>query len=338
MSNKLSRRDFLKTLGLGAGAATLAACAPKVTETPVPPQPTMAPATEAAAAPTAAPAAAPLFGYDFAKNKEQWARLPGDHQFGSLVSQDEWYKILGDAPTDFYNIRLYLAHNLLLIIFGFITTFLGLVAAAIINEKPWGYHLFRVTFFFPNVLAIPAIAMLWSMTLNPAFGLVNNFFRAVGLEQFALPWLSLQYQWPIFKIGLYMVGFISIWAGLGWFMLLFLAAIQNIPRELIEAALLDGANKSQIFFSITIPLIWETIRTVMIYNVIGALSGFSLNYVLFERTAQKHGDLIMSYFYWQSFKAHNWGYAAALVVVIFVVTMLATLISYKAMYRETVQY
>lgn len=266
-----------------------------------------------------------------------WSGLSGNMTFVGPENFATLWREFTD-PTDFYNIRLYLAHNLLLIIFGFVTTFLGLVAAAIINEKPWGYKLFRITFFFPNVLATPAIAMLWSMVLNPAFGLVNNFLNTIGLEQFALPWLSLQYQWPFFKIGLYMVGFISIWSGLGWFMLLFLAAIQNIPRELTEAAVLDGATKTQIFFSITIPLIWETIRTVLIYNVIGALSGFALNYVLFERVAQKNGDLIMSYFYWQSFKAHNWGYAAALVVVIFIVTMLATFISYKALYRESVQY
>lgn len=266
-----------------------------------------------------------------------WSGLSGNMSFVGLENFAKLWKEFTD-PTDFYNIRRYLSHNFLLIIFGFITTFLGLIAAAIINEKPWGYQFFRVTFFFPNVLAVPAIAMLFSMILNPAFGLVNNVLNALGLEAFALPWLSLQYQWPFYKIGLYTVGFIIIWSGLGWFMLLFLAAIQNIPRELIEAALLDGASKAQIFTSITIPLIWETIRTVMIYNVIGALSGFSLNYVLFERTAQKHGDLIMSYFYWQSFKAYNWGYAAALVVVIFIVTLLATLASYKALYRDNVQY
>lgn len=266
-----------------------------------------------------------------------WSGLSGEMNFvGFKNFLDLWHEF--SDPDDFYHIRLYLSHNGLLILFGFLTTFLGLVAAAIINEKPWGFQLFRVTFFFPNVLAVPAIAMLFSMVLNPAFGLVNNFLNSVGLEQFALPWLSLQYQWPLFKIGLYMVGIIGIWSGLGWFMLLFLAAIQNIPRELIEASILDGANKSQIFFHITIPLIWETIRTVMLYNVIGALSGFSLNYVLFERTAQKHGDLIMSYFYWQSFKAHNWGYAAALVVVIFFITLIVTLVSYKVMDRETLQY
>lgn len=266
-----------------------------------------------------------------------WSGFSGNMTFAGLANFAKLWKELTD-PTDFYNIRLYLAHNLFLIVFGFITTFLGLVAAAIINEKPWGYHLFRVTFFFPNVLAVPATAMLWSMTLNPAFGLVNNFLRSVGLEQFALTWLSLQYQWPIFKIGLYMVGFIGIWGGVGWFMLLFLAAIQNIPRELIEAAWLDGANKVQIFFSVTIPLIWETIRTVLIFNIIGALSGFSIIYTLFERIPQKHADLILNYYYWQAFNAYNWGYAAAIVVVIFVVTLLVTLVSYKALYRESVQY
>ncbi len=266
-----------------------------------------------------------------------WSGLSSNMTYVGMKNFADLWREFTD-PADFYNIRRYLAHNLFLIFFGFVTTFLGLIAAAIINEKPFGYKLFRVTFFFPNVLAVSATAMLWSMTLNPAFGLVNNFLRSVGLEQFALSWLSLQYQWPLFKIGLYMVGFIGIWGGVGWFMLLFLAAIQNIPRDLIEAALIDGASKFQIFRSITVPLIWETVRTVLVFNVIGALSGFSLNYVLFERTAQKHADLILSYYYWQSFKAHNWGYAAAIVVCIFVITMIFTLISYKFLYRENIQY
>lgn len=106
MSQKLSRRDFIKVLGLGAGAATLAACAPKVAETPA--SATAVPAAEVTTeAATAAPVAAPLFGYEFAKNKEQWARLPGDHQFGSLVSQDDWYKILGDAPKEPLELALF---------------------------------------------------------------------------------------------------------------------------------------------------------------------------------------------------------------------------------------
>ncbi|MFZ5879734.1 MAG: extracellular solute-binding protein [Chloroflexota bacterium] len=109
MSHKLSRRDFLKALGMGAGATALAACAPAATETTVPPTATKPPVpTEAPTqAPTEAPVAQPLFGHEFAKNKEQWARLPGDHQFGSMVSQADWYKMLGDAPKEALELALF---------------------------------------------------------------------------------------------------------------------------------------------------------------------------------------------------------------------------------------
>ena len=102
MNKQISRRDFLKALGLGTGAVALAACAaPTATEAPAA---TAVPATEAA---TAAPVATPLFGYDFAKNKEQWAKLPGDHKFGSLISQADWYAMLGDAPAEPLELALF---------------------------------------------------------------------------------------------------------------------------------------------------------------------------------------------------------------------------------------
>lgn len=241
-------------------------------------------------------------------------------------------------PVDFYNIRLYLSHNLFLFAFGLLTIFLGLVAASIINTKPAGYNLLRVSYFFPNVLALPAIAVLWSMTLNPSFGLVNNILNAVGLSKLALPWMSLTYDLPGYKLGLYTVGAIGVWAGLGWYMILFLASIQNIPVEYIEAATVDGASKFVVFWRITLPLIWETLRTVMVFAVIGALNSFALPFVLFERQEQKHADLILSYYYWQAFSNNNWGYSAAIVVAVFAITLSASIFSYRFFGRETVQY
>jgi ABC-type sugar transport system permease subunit len=185
---------------------------------------------------------------------------------------------------------------------------------------------------------VAAVAVLWSMVLNPSFGLLNNILRSIGLERFAIPWLSLQYDWPLFRVGLYSVGFISVWGGLGWFMILFLAAIQNIPQELLDAAYMDGANRVAVFFSITIPLIWEAIRTVLVFVVIGALSQFALVYILFEQIPNKHSDMIMNYYYWQAFTNRNWGYAAAIVVVIFIVTLGASITAYRFFGRETVQY
>jgi N-acetylglucosamine transport system permease protein len=234
--------------------------------------------------------------------------------------------------------RTYLSHNVFLFLWSLLTVFAGLVVAALINLKPFGYKAFRVTYFFPNVLALPAIAVLWSMTLNPSFGLVDTALRGIGLDSLALPWMSLQFDMPGFKLGLYTVGFIGFWAGLGWYMILFLSSIQNIPTELLEAAAIDGANKARAFFVITIPLIWETVRTVLVFAVIGSLSGFALNFVLFEQVAQKHSDLILNYYYWQAFSNHNWGYSAAIVTGIFVFTMAASIVSYRFFGRETVQY
>jgi N-acetylglucosamine transport system permease protein len=267
----------------------------------------------------------------------KWSGLTMNMKYVGLANFAKLWRELTDAQ-DFYNVRTYLSHNVFLFVISLITIFFALVVATIINNKPLGYRAFRVTYFFPNVLSTVAIAVLWSMILNPSFGLLNNVLRAIGLGKLALPWLSLQMDVPIFKLGLYSVGFISMWGSLGWYMILFLASIQNIPTELIEAATIDGATKVRVFWSITVPLIWETVRTVSVFAVIGALNGFALNYVLFERTPNKHADLIMTYYYYQAFSNNNWGYAAAIVVGIFVVSLGASIFTYRFAGRETVQY
>jgi ABC-type sugar transport system permease subunit len=267
----------------------------------------------------------------------KWTGLTKNMTFVGLFNYTKLWKELTDAQ-DFYNIRLYLSHNAFLFVVSLITISLALIVAFAINNKPRGANLFRVTYFFPQVLSVAAIAVLWSMVLNPSFGLVNNILRSIGLEKFAIPWLSLQHSWPLFRVGLYSVGFISVWGGLGWFMILFLASIQNIPQELIDSAYIDGANRVAVLFSITIPLIWETIRTVLVFVVIGALSQFALVYILFEQIPNKHSDMILNYYYWQAFTNRNWGYAAAIVVVIFLFTLGASITAYRFFGRETVQY
>jgi len=267
----------------------------------------------------------------------KWSGLTMNMKYVGLANFSKLWRELTD-PEDFYLVRLYLSHNAFLFVASLVTIFLALVVATLINNKPIGYQAFRVTYFFPNVLSTVAIAVLWSMTLNPSFGLLNNVLRSIGLGKLALPWLSLQMDAPIFKLGLYSVGFISMWGSLGWYMILFLASIQNIPVELVEAATIDGATKTRVFWSITVPLIWETVRTVSVFAVIGALNGFALNFVLFERVPNKHADLIMTYYYYQAFTNNNWGYAAAIVVGIFVVTLGASIFTYRFAGRETVQY
>ena len=267
----------------------------------------------------------------------KWSGLSLRKTFIGFANFQRLFKELTD-PADYYNMRAYLGHNGFLFLFALITIALGLAAAAFINNRPRGAQALRVAYFFPNVLALPAIAVLWSLALNPEYGLINNFLRLIGLEGLALPWLSLQYDAPLQRLGMWSVGMISMWAGLGFNMLFFLAAIQNVPSDYIEAAWIDGASKVQSFFLVTMPMIWETIRTLLILALIGSLSSFGLTYILFEGQANKNSDVIMNYYYWQAFGNNNWGYASAIVVAILVVTLGASIVAYRTSERETIQF
>jgi N-acetylglucosamine transport system permease protein len=266
-----------------------------------------------------------------------WSGLSPERTFVGLDNYARLWREFTD-PDDYYNLRLYVGHNIVILGWGFLSVLVGLAVAFIISQKPIGHRLYRITFFFPNVIALPVVALLWAMTLNPAFGLVNSALASVGLEQLALPWLSLQYEAPFARLGLHVVGFIGLWGGVGWFMLIFLAAMQNIPKDYYEAAYVDGANRLHVFRHVTIPMIWETVRTVLIYTLIGALGGFALNQILFGSVGSKNGDLILNYYYYQAFQANQWGYAAAVAGVVFLVTFALTAGLYFVTRRDSVQY
>lgn len=267
----------------------------------------------------------------------RWSGLSKDMTFIGVQNYAKLWQQLTD-PVDFYGLRTYLSHNAFLFVFSLLSIFLALGVAALINNRPFGSNVFRVTFFFPNVLSVAAIASLWTMVLNPEFGLVNTFLRLIGLGKLALPWLSMNYEMPGFRLGLYTIGGVTIWGSLGWFMILFLASIQNVPAELIESARLDGANEVRAFFSVTIPLIWETIRTLLILAVIGALNQFALVYIIFDQWPNRNTDMIMNHYYYVAFSQHDWGYAASIIVGILLVTMSASIFSYRVLGRETIQY
>jgi len=267
----------------------------------------------------------------------KWSGLSMRRTWIGLANFERFFREL-TAAGDFFNIRNYLGRNLFVFAFSLLSIFLGLACAALIRAKPRGANLFRVAYFFPRVLAIPAIALLWSMVLHPDYGLVNSGLRVIGLEAWAKPWWSLQEEMPLQRLGVWTMGFVGVWAALGWYMILFLATIQNVPPEYTEAALIDGATKSQTFFLITIPLIWETLRTTIVFAVMGMFFVFDLAFILFEQNANKNSDMIAHYYYWQAFGANNWGYSSAIVVVMFVATIVLTITTFFALKRENVQY
>jgi len=254
----------------------------------------------------------------------RWSGLSPDMTF---IGFDNFRRLFTDAE-----VFRYLGHNGFMFLAATVTMMLGLVIAAILakgNTK--GANFYRVVYFFPNVMSVAVIAVLWSLILSPNMGLVNIFLRRVGRDGLAQTWLG-----PVFALR--SVGVIAIWGGFGWFMILYIAGIQNIPKTLYEAAEIDGASNVYVFFRITIPLIWELIRTTFIFNVMGALNQFALVHVLFAQTTNPKTAMVANYFYWQAFTNFDFGYATSIVVFMFLITLLATLFSWRITKAQTVQY
>ena len=243
-------------------------------------------------------------------------------------------------PQDLYRVRRYLSNSLFLFFFTLIEVLLGIAIAGMLARKPRGARLLRAVYFFPGILSAAAAAVLWAMVLHPRHGLLNMMLRAAGLESWTQPWLSQVKMLPVAPLALYSVAFIGIWGSMGVVILLFSAAIENVPETLHEAARIDGANAMQGFVYVTVPLVWEMFRTLLILRVIGlfgSVTSFSAVHILLSRGGG-NAWLITNYYHYHAFSAHNWSYAAAIIVAVTVVAVILAATTLRLTRRETVTY
>lgn len=214
---------------------------------------------------------------------------------------------------------------------------LALGLAMLVNHRLRGVNFFRTAFFLPNVVAGIAMLLLWKWLFDPNFGLINLFLDWTGLMA-ALEWVGIgRPQWISSRAGA-MPGlvFMSIW-GLGGSMMIFLAGLQNIPRELIEAAELDGAGPWKRFRYVTVPLLTPTIFFLMMVGVIGSLQVFNQAYVM-TQGGPAHATLFyVLYLFQTAFERFQMGYACAMALVLFIITLIVSLIQ-LAMGKKWVHY
>ena len=196
-----------------------------------------------------------------------------------------------------------------------ISIVIALVLAVFLNQKIKGRSTFRTIMFLPMIVAPAAVAMVWKWIYNSSFGLINNTF---GLS---VNWISSP------KIAIYSIGIIGIWSVIGYNMVLFLAGLQEVPRDYYEAAALDGANGFRQFIHITVPLISPTIFFVLVTRVIGAMQVFDLIYMLidYNNPALKKTESLVYLFYKYSFEQSKKGYGATVVVVLLAVIIVLTI-------------
>ena len=232
-----------------------------------------------------------------------------------------------------------LGHNAFLVAAsGTLTMGLALAFAALLHRRLPGAAVFRVAFFFPNVISSVAIALLWTLLYSTtSFGVINALLRYVGDLTGWMP-LTLPFPFLESKHVLYSIVPMMVWAGTGFYMVLFLAAMEGIPEDYYEAARLDGASAWAQFRHITLPLVREVFAVGMVFMVIGGLKVFDAVWVMENQWPTKDSHVLATLLYQKVFSEYNVGYGSAIAVLLFVLIFLATLITLRISRKEAIEY
>jgi len=195
-----------------------------------------------------------------------------------------------------------------------------------------GSKFFKAVFFFPNIISVVVIGVLWRFIYNPKLGLLNSVLSIFSKEPVETPWLgdSTYALWALLPP--------AIWAGIGFFMILLIAGIVGIPTSLYEAAEIDGARQWKQFTHITLPLIWEQIKVSMLLITLTSLNGsFVMVNVMTEGGPDNATQVLGYYLYQMGFKQYQMGYATAIGVLILVLSLITTVLLQRLMKREVIE-
>ena len=241
-----------------------------------------------------------------------WSALSPNKKF---VGLDNYVKLFGDK--DFWRSCLVMAKFFIYIPIVMAT---GLGAALLVNSKSRGTQIFRVVFYAPVITSTVAVAILFDWFYQPTFGLFNAILKWFGLP--VIGWLTD----PDTAVG--SVILLKVWKDFGTAMLIYLAGLQDIGGEIVEAAMVDGAGVRQRFIHITFPLLKPSHTYLLLTNIIGVFMIFQETYVL-EGTLNSTRTVV-NYIYEQGFQSFRMGYASAMSFLLFVFIIIITIIQQKA--------
>ena len=236
----------------------------------------------------------------------------GDFGKGNIfIGLDNYVKLMGDAEV-WQSVINTFKYAIVEVPFSIA---IALVLAVLLNRKMMGVSAYRTIFFLPMVAAPAAIATVWGWLFNSEFGLLNHLFGT------SINWISDP------AIAVFAIAVIGIWSIIGYNMVLFLAGLQEIPRDYYEAASIDGATGISQFFNITVPLLSPTIFFVTITRVIGGMQVFDLIFMVMDKNnpALYKTQSIVYLFYQNSFVENNKGYGSTIVVLLIAIIMVITI-------------
>jgi N-acetylglucosamine transport system permease protein len=260
-----------------------------------------------------------------------WRGVSANRPF---VGLDNYERLWGDD-----RFREALTRNgQLLIVLPLVTIAIALIFASLFTQGGQavaGARFYRIVFFFPQIIPAVIVGILWSYVYTPNIGLFNGVLRKIGLEGQTRSWLTdpATVLWAVVAV--------AIWSSVGFYMVIFLASMQSIPTSFYEAAVLDGASRWTSFKDITFPLIWESVRTSIIYLAIAALDFFILIVVVSGGSTTmgaQRAEVAALYLYNQAFDSNRWGYASAIGVVLLLLTLILSVVIMRVTRRETYEF
>ncbi len=240
-----------------------------------------------------------------------------------FVGLDNFARLLGDDV-----LRLALLHSFVYLLVTPILIALSIALAIVVNRKLRGIHVYRALYFVPAVSGSIAIGLTWRWLFDRS-GFINSVLVSWGVIHEPIQWLAT----PSLVLPLAMM--LTIWAGIGYYSVIFLAGLQNVPEELYDAARIDGCNDLQKHWYVSIPALRPQIVFVGVISSLAALKVFDEIYVLTGRTGGilNSGVTMVFYLWQQAFERSNAGYASAIAIVLLLVTLGFSIVNVRLLER-----
>ena len=248
----------------------------------------------------------------------------GFENFKKLFQSDKFYQAFQNTV-------------LLIVIVTIMTFAMAIIFAAILTrEKLKGQTFFRVVFYIPNILSVVVISAIFSAIYDPTQGLLNSFlnlFRGQSGVDNPILWLGSQ------KLVIYSIIIAMVWQAIGYYMVMYMASMANIPESLYESAGLEGAGRIKQFFSITLPLIWTNIRTTLTFFVISTINmSFLMVKAMTNGGPDGASNVFLSYMYQEAYTNSSYGYGMAIGVAVFLFSFALAAVLNAATNREEIEF
>ncbi|MDR2608538.1 MAG: sugar ABC transporter permease [Treponema sp.] len=255
----------------------------------------------------------------------QWAG------FGTMkfIGAGNYSRLLRDKTfwRSLYNVSL-----LIVVTIFFQNTFAFFIASLLTKLSERRSQLLRTIYFIPATLSLVVVTKLWVNIFHPTYGMLNKLIRFLGPQYFEIAWLGNT------KTAIWAVIWIMIWQGFGWALLFFYGGLMTVPRELEEAALVDGANRLQVHLKVILPYMIPVIQSIIIIDVVSSLKQMEMVYLSTEGAPGGTTQFLAVYLYQRAFKYGEYGYGNAISVLFVLIAVLMTLLIQRVFRRSIEQF